>query len=469
MVGEDTTRLPGLLSHRPATSRDASIKSEFFFLRLFYQNETIASGMRLFYFFLFIQLFYLNAFGQPPQTLRIDPAFASGVPVSQVFEEVNYIPLETTKESLFGTINQLEIIDQYFIIFDRSTNAILLFEKNGKFHAKISGKGADIFSFDYEKENRRIRIFSTNNKQLSDQVRIKVETDSAGAIALMNRFIRVAYYDLDGKVLKINTSKNVLTPANLTSVYLPDGISFSNFALAGEDMQESQAYELNLYKDGKIYQSYFPYSRKKDVARYGRYLNNPSGFSRSQNDTVFYFTRPLDYSIFELTPHTIREKYRLIFLMKNTFPETFLTDRISQNDRRSFIRDNPSLITGLSNIHERKDRLFFKINNSERRRSGSTSLLYNLKTGQLISINNLTPDSTTSFLPVFDFPFSYESFKAVDESYFYTYISSMRMFQAKEGNSEKNISYPLLIEQYFQKGDKKDNPVIVQLKPKINP
>ncbi len=425
--------------------------------------------MRLFFSSLFFQFFFLNAIAQQPQTLRIDPAFATGVPASQVFEEINYIPLETTRESLFGTINQLEINDQYFIIFDRSTNAILLFDKLGKFHAKIIGNGGDIFTFTYEKEERRIRVLSTNNKQFSDQIRIKAETDSAGAIALMNRFIKVAYYDLDGKTLKVNVSKNLLSPSTLTSVMLPEGISFSNFAMAGEDMKESQAFELNLYKNGQIYQSYFPYSRKKDVARYGRYLNNSAGFSQSQNDTVFYFTRPLDYSIYELTPKTIREKYRLIFLMKNTFPETFLTDNISQNDRRNFVRDNPSLITGLSNIHERKDQLFFKINNNERRRSGSTSLLYNVKTGQLISINNLTSDSTTSFLPVFDFPFSYESFKAIDKDHFYTYISSLRMFQAKEGNSDKNISYPPMLEKYFQKGNKKDNPVIVQLKPKVNP
>lgn len=425
--------------------------------------------MKLLYAFLFIPFFFLNASAQQPQTLRIDPAFASGVPVSQVFEEVNYIPLETTKESLFGTINQLEVSDQYFIIFDRSTNAILVFEKNGKFHTKISGKGADIFSFEYEKEDGRIRILSTNNKQLSEQIRMKAETDSAGAIALMNRFIKVAYYDFDGKVLKVNAPKNLLTPATLTSVTLPEEISFSNFAIAGEDMPESQAFELNLYKDGKLYQSYFPYNRKKDAARYGRYLNNPAGFSRSQNDTVFFFTRPLDYSIYELTPQTISEKYRIIFPMKNTFQQNFLTEKISQTDRRTFLRDNPTLITGLSNIQERKDRLFFKINNNERRRSGSTSLLYNLKTGQLISMNNLSSDSSTSFLPVFDFPFSYEGFKAVDKDHFYTYISSMRMFQAKEGNNDKNISYPPMVEKYFQKNDKKDNPVIVQLKPKVNP
>ena len=95
--------------------------------------------------------------------------------------------------------------------------------------------------------------------------------------------------------------------------------------------------------------------------------------------------------------------------------------------------------------------------------------MYNLKTGQLISMNNLTPDSTNYFLPVIDFPFNYESFKAVDDQYFYTYIASLRMFQAKEANSGKSIKYPGLLAQYFQKGNKKDNPVIVQLKPKKNP
>ena len=72
-------------------------------------------------------------------------------------------------------------------------------------------------------------------------------------------------------------------------------------------MPESRAYELNLFKNGELYESHFPYSRKNDAARFGRYLNNPAGFSRSQNDSIYYFTRPLAYSIFELTPHTISE------------------------------------------------------------------------------------------------------------------------------------------------------------------
>ncbi len=425
--------------------------------------------MRFIYWFLLSFIFYLNASAQEPKVLRIDPGFASGAPVSQVFEEIKYIPLETTKQSLFGTINRLEISEDYFIILDNSTNAILLFNKDGSFHAKISIKGSEVYSFKYEKEFRRIRVLTTNTQQLAVQVREKAETDSAGAIALLKRFIKVNYYTTDGKTLKVPAPEDVVTPEKFYSVTLPGGFSFSNFALAGEGMPSNTAFELNLSKGGKIYQSYFPYNKKEDIARYGRYLTGQGGFNPSQNDTIFYFTRPLDYSIYELTPLSLKEKYQVIFPLKNTVPQSFLTDKISQNDRRNFMRDNPSIITGLSDIYERKNRLFFKINNNERGRSRSTSMLYDLKTGRLIDINSLSPDSLSSFLPVFDGPFSYESFKASDERHLYTYISSLRMFGSLESNVSKNIPIPLELKEYFGKGDKKDNPIIIQLTPIINP
>ena len=425
--------------------------------------------MRFLFSFLFLLILQVNSSAQKPQVLRIDPGFATGAPVSQVFERINYIPLETNRESLFGTVNQLEISPDHFIILDRATKAILLFKKDGKFHAKISIKGNDVFSFDYEKGENRIRVLSTNNTQLAAQVREKAETDSVGAIALLKRFIHVNYYDTDGKSIKVPASKDILTPENIYSVSLPGGFSFSDFAVAGEEAPSTTAFELNLYKNGQIYGSYFPYNKKQDIVRYGRYLPMSTGFNRSQNDTVLYFTRPLDYSIFKLTPYTLTEKYQVIFPMKNTIPATFFTDNMSQNARRDFLRENPSIVTGLSNIHERQDRLFFKINNNERWRSSSTSMLYFLKTGRLISINKLSPDTLSSFLPIFDGPFSQESFKAVDQKHFYTYISSLRMFQVLEANASKNIPFPPELEQYFKKGTNKDNPVIVQLTPIINP
>ena len=70
-------------------------------------------------------------------------------------------------------------------------------------------------------------------------------------------------------------------------------------------MVDSQAYELNIFKNNQLFKSEFPYNTSKDIARYGRYLDNPAGFTRSQTDTIVYFTRPLNYSIYEVSPSSV--------------------------------------------------------------------------------------------------------------------------------------------------------------------
>ncbi|MBC7567606.1 MAG: 6-bladed beta-propeller, partial [Pedobacter sp.] len=72
------------------------------------------------------------------KTLRLDPTTARGAAVSQVFDDVKFIPLETTKESLFGTISQLNVTDNNYIIYDYDTKAVLIFDKAGKYIAKVN-------------------------------------------------------------------------------------------------------------------------------------------------------------------------------------------------------------------------------------------------------------------------------------------------------------------------------------------
>ncbi|RZL13073.1 MAG: 6-bladed beta-propeller, partial [Pedobacter sp.] len=52
------------------------------------------------------------------KTLRLDPSTARGAAASQVFDEVKFIPLETTKESLFGSISQFVVTDGNYIVYD---------------------------------------------------------------------------------------------------------------------------------------------------------------------------------------------------------------------------------------------------------------------------------------------------------------------------------------------------------------
>src|SRR5690606_21767460 len=87
-------------------------------------------------------LLFLNfnkAKSQFERIVRIDPQSAKGGKVLDIFDSVSYIPLETTKESQFGEINQLIVTEENYIILDnRTTNCILIFTKDGKFKAKIN-------------------------------------------------------------------------------------------------------------------------------------------------------------------------------------------------------------------------------------------------------------------------------------------------------------------------------------------
>ncbi|MDR1339890.1 MAG: 6-bladed beta-propeller [Prevotellaceae bacterium] len=62
--------------------------------------------------------------------------------LSEVFEDITFIPLETTDECLIGnTILGIHFSKDYIVIVDRTPRQILLFDKTGKFIRKIGNRG----------------------------------------------------------------------------------------------------------------------------------------------------------------------------------------------------------------------------------------------------------------------------------------------------------------------------------------
>ena len=72
--------------------------------------------------------------------LRVDPKYAIGVTASQLFDEVTFLPLETSQKSMFGAISQMEVARDCYIIYDQDTGYILLFGLNGSFKNKFKVK-----------------------------------------------------------------------------------------------------------------------------------------------------------------------------------------------------------------------------------------------------------------------------------------------------------------------------------------
>ncbi len=99
-----------------------------------------------------------------------------------------------------------------------------------------------------------------------------------------------------------------------------------------------------------------------------------------------------------------------------------------------------------------------------------TALIYNTKTAELTSLQDLTPDSLSSFLPVTDagafYDFTNNGFNLYKDGYLYTSYSSLAMFTFKEQLGNKNDKFSPLMQEYFKTQNRRSNPIIIQLKPK---
>jgi hypothetical protein len=81
--------------------------------------------------------------------------------MSSFFSSVKIIPLELTDNSMLGDINNLQIFEDKFIIFDKTgANSVFVFNKKGEFLFEIGSKGSgpgeyseiSDFTIDYEKK-----------------------------------------------------------------------------------------------------------------------------------------------------------------------------------------------------------------------------------------------------------------------------------------------------------------------------
>ncbi|HMI03451.1 MAG TPA: 6-bladed beta-propeller [Pedobacter sp.] len=385
--------------------------------------------------------------------LRIDPADANGGNASDFFEKITYIPLESTKESTFGKIDQLEVTDDYYIILDETTNCILFFTKTGKFHAKIDGGS---YHLDYFK---RLRDFKVNKWT----AQIVVQTSK------MNSYI---YYDFNGKKLRevvIERDKHVYRN-NYRFVSKDAILEVSNF----NDDRPADSTKINYlmgYAEDlmqKKLTSALPYTTvglKSSGDILGASGNGPLYSSRS--DTSFLFAKDHDYRIYQLSPNQVKLKYQFIFPLQQNLPPNFIYDPAFIEKRIKYLDDHKKVIFVLSNYHELGNNLFFKASTRDASNKDEY-LIYNTESGTLVSYERVLPDENNSFLPLWDsMDFANNGFTS-DGTFLYTDFPSIIMFQAHEANKDRKITYPKALNDYFTLGTKKDNPVIIQLKPRQN-
>lgn len=385
-------------------------------------------------------------------TLRIDPANAMGGVASDFFTEVNYIPLETTKESLFGSIAKLEITDDYYIILDNNTYSILIFAKTGKFHAKIKsteGSKNKIWGFSVNKFAKQI-IFTRDGYQ------------------------NLTYCDYNGKVIKTaklggDTAKDEISDG-MSHYIAPDktiSTNYENKLDSTDKYYKTYSKSLLVFAgdNHKVYAQGLPFKKSEGKIEYT--YTGSSILTTFGVDSACFYSKPWDYAIYTVTPNAIQFTYKFIFPLLVSMPTDFMTNKLYADKKNEWLEKNRDVIYGLGNFYRTGNNLIFKTFSENGYNNKEDNLIYNLKSGSTIAYKHILQDERSYFMPIYDptgWTFNNRGILACQDGYIYTGVSAVGMFKAYNDNAEQKVNYPPALAEYFKKGSIKDNPAILQLK-----
>ncbi|TYP96375.1 6-bladed beta-propeller protein [Sphingobacterium allocomposti] len=367
------------------------------------------------------------------ETIRIDPDNALGATVSDFFDHVDIIPLETTKESVFGRVYQLKVIDNRLIIGDNETLALLIFSSDGKFIKKLKLQK----DFTIDRKNKEIAVLDGDNK--------------------------ISYYDLNGKLLR---SKKL--EGEFTALF-----SFNNGGFALSSPRPSQPARLQGIKHDvflvdnslKRVGSLFPYDATFGIMDYNQYYDM---FNDQGNGTTIY-SLPYRYTAFEIDETGISRTYKFIFPEKYSLPKDFDNDSIFFNKRKDYIFNPKSdqdyyRFRGLNPFYRHQNLLFFNTNSVYL--TYNNDLVYDLSSRNIFSLNRIVGDSTSFYLPILHAQ-SQQSLRAIDENSIYTTMPAGALLQLKKEIDLSGKS-PTRLFKITEMVKSTDNPIIIRSRFKTN-
>lgn len=382
-------------------------------------------------------LFPLLTFSQHVENVRTDPDNALGGSVSQLFDSVNYIPLETKKESIFGQIDKLIVTDEYFFILDHSMDQILIFRKNGRFHAKVQMQ----------------RIVKTNNIEGLGINTFAV--DAYNKHILVNHRTRqesVFFFSYDGVFIKEQRGLHL---------ELFGAIDSSNYLVTAlGDMHDDKGGFGNyaVMDTGLTYFRKFLFSKQPNIR-----VNIPGSISQLPGKASVIMSRPYDYSIYEVAAEGVQQQLKLTFPMINTLPSYFF-DSAFVDKQAVFLRTSDhKAVLGLVNLLASGNTLAFSLFSLRNFYPGA--YIYSKRSGNLYAVRNISTDSAHHFLPCVGMG---GAIAGADQTAYYAEIPAYHFLARYEENAKnRNLHYPAEIKALYQSLKRNSNAVIIKLKPKV--
>lgn len=345
--------------------------------------------------------------------------------VNDIFDSIHYIPLQTTRECMFSKIDQLEVTAKLFFIKDLASKSLLVFEKDGKFKFKITGKTVSDFTID----------------------------ESRGHIVLQDKMLHKVYtYDFQGRLINTKTP-----PFNYTGlVYInSDRIAYYRYFGSDNDIKFAPSNILIADSNDVIKRTFLPYDSAGIV--YTEVRNSAKPFYKSNQD--IYFAQPLDYKVFyNLKTNTLPDYFTINFPEKYRLPNDFIVNNKYLKKRLQYFKDNPYQVFLIENIYIVGSLMSFEAISEK----WHDIFVYDLNNKKAISIFNFLSGPKNNCLP----PGLH--FLAADDKSFYRSVSARQLFNIKQAHqSQLNFAtLPKVMQTYYQTQNNLSNPVIIQLIPK---
>jgi hypothetical protein len=366
--------------------------------------------------------------------ISVDPEKAmENIKMSEIFETVEYIALESPDEHLIGEIDQLLIYKERLYILDqRHTQSVFCFTKEGKFLYELNKKGQGPGEY-------------TNIDNIS------IDHDSEHLLIFFNQ--KILEYDLEGKYIKTHF---VDLWAN-DFAYIRDNCIafFGEYASNNKYEKDNKTPNLLITKDYQVRYTdvFFPSQRNfsaltSNINHFSSDCNGQLSFLEAYNDTVYY-----------LLPDTIKNAYYIDFgrMKKNErFYSLLYSPSTTLNELQSYTLSHN--ICNIIAFSETESCLFFIYYHQRIYHLA----FYNKKTGQLTDVCRKYTNENEPVFPIQNDlnggPFMPPYY--TDGKSFYSSTDAYMLSEAREKVTDPDLK------KTFDNISEYDNPVIIVMTPK---
>lgn len=387
------------------------------------------------------------AWDQTGTTLRIDPKYARGGTASELFDEVNYVALESKKESTFGSAQRLQVSRRYFAFYDYSTKSVCIFEKNGKFKGRIGSlpmlDNADALAMsllNFVLNRSSENIFIVYDKGDRKHTKRLAVFDGSGKL-LQSRQLSESFDELGGSFAFLDGERAIFSSGNYYEKNFSPNYLYvvSNFdSVVGKLLPKQENDPLN--------KSWHNQMDQQSVSGEG------SVWYRLYDRTVVYTA--VDGTV---------SSYKFVLPAAMTLDSTFYGSESvlkTEQSANGYLQKHQDHVSYLSSLQKTKNILaftFVRYNYS----FPSDAFLYSLSTGTLYGNTKIVPDSLCYSLPLF----STSEIAGMDDGYVYLFIPAFSMFSAADANKDQPWKSNSVLSAYFANAqNRRGNPVLVRLK-----